>query len=219
MSSDSLAALERTAVEYLQLQLGEHAPRYLTHELSIHERPLEGEGAVEVFSFPFDPAGKEGCGPGEMRFFVVVGATEPNYFPGYGLQPDEAYSMHIGTRFMLEMGISRIDSTQEDAIDHELMRELVRGTNPTATLEHEELVARFRCVEQTFAIYRLRISGLSAMLICGDITPGYYSLTDYPPQVTLRLHLGNLIRQEAREEQRAAEVATRKEQLGKTGTR
>ena len=45
------------------------------------------------------------AGTGPVDYYVVVGLTEPNYYPAGGLEADDAFVLHLGTRFMLVMGI------------------------------------------------------------------------------------------------------------------
>jgi hypothetical protein len=59
------------------------------------------------------------------------------------------------------------------------------------------------------AIYRLRVGGLEVYGCGADCPPGFYPLTPHPPQVVLRLHLGQVIRHEARAEAQRAEHARR----------
>ena len=66
------------------------------------------------------------------------------------------------------------------------------------------MAALFQCEERLFAVYRLTLNGAeTAYFMGGDCPPGFYRLTEHPPQVALRLHLGKLIRAEARAEKRA----------------
>jgi len=91
------------ALEYLAGQLRDAAPKRLGPPAFFPRNPLESEGPCLVFSFIADRAGQGG----EMHY-VVVGQTEPNYYPAYGLDADEAFALHIGTRFMLVLQIAQV---------------------------------------------------------------------------------------------------------------
>jgi hypothetical protein len=192
--------LESVARDYLALQLGGRAPERLVPVATFSERPLAGEGPVTIFCFDL-PAGTPGTpafGGRDPRHYVVVGQTVPNYFPSYGLDADDAYSLHIGTRFMLEMQISRAEPTDEPPGARETLRKFVQGCNPRAAIGPDELMMLFRCEDRLFAVYRVAVVGRRLYCMGGDLPPGFYDLADHPPQVALRLHLGKLIREEAR---------------------
>ncbi|MFQ5806671.1 MAG: hypothetical protein ACE5I3_09495, partial [Phycisphaerae bacterium] len=131
------------------------------------------------------------------KHYVAVGETEPNFFPAYGLSPDDAYSFHVGTRFALEMGLQMVDASLEPPGARPLLRAAVRSYAAGAKLEKEELAALFRCEEGLFAVYRLTLDGQDVYCMGADCPPGFYRMTAQPPQVALRLHLGKLIRAEA----------------------
>jgi hypothetical protein len=187
----------KAAGEYLSAQLGQRSPHELKLVETFREQPLEGEGPVALFTFdcPGDPDRA-----GDTRHYVVVGQTTPNYFPAYGLGPDDAYSFHVGTHFMLEMGVSIADAQLEPADAREHLRALLAACNPGVPVEHEELAGLFRCQERLFAVYRVTLGGQDVYCMGADCPPGFYKLTGHPPQVALRLHLGKLIRAEARRE-------------------
>ncbi len=187
----------KAAGEYLRAQLGQRAPHELKLVETFREQPLAGEGPVALFTFDcLDGLGRVA----DPRHYVVVGQTTPNYFPAYGLGPDDAYSFHIGTRFMLEMGVSVADARFEPADARESLRALLAACNPGVPIEREELAGLFRCQERLFAVYRVTLGGQDVYCMGADCPPGFYELTDYPPQIALRLHLGQLIRAEARHE-------------------
>src|SRR5262245_47986993 len=91
--------LHAAAGAYLAGQLPGREVTGLALAGAFNEQTLAGEGAAAVFSFELRPG--PGCQDSRpARHYVVVGETVPNYFPAYGLSPDDAYSLHIGTRFM-----------------------------------------------------------------------------------------------------------------------
>ncbi len=199
---------ETAAREYLAAALGERAPRVLRAEGEIAESPLDGEGEVSIFAFDLVVGACEGAHPasGARPHRVVVGRTVPNYYPSFGLNLDDAYSLHVGTRFMLEMQIERVEPGEEPAGAREQVAGYVRGTNPRATLDDAQLAGLFRCDDKLFAVYKLIISGQPVYCMGADCPPGFYQLTQHPPQVALRLHLGKLIRFEARRPAREEEA-------------
>lgn len=203
MSPLDVRETERDALHYLREQLGPRAPEYLTLEGEFAEAPLEGEGATMVFSFFLDIPGA-GCDAGRRKHFVAAGQTQANYFPDFAFDAGDAYSFHIGTRFMLAMGIARLEPENEPPGARELLRRCIENCAPGADLETVELAALFRCGEEDFAVYRVRVGGKDYYALGADCPPGFYEKTDCPPQTVLRLHLGKLIRAEARQDPAAS---------------
>ncbi len=189
------------ALAYLQQELGPRAPQQVERAGAFDEAILAGEGAVTIFAFELAPeGGAKLCGAGyDPRHYVVVGDTTPNYFPAFGLDADDAYSLHLGTRFMLEMQISRAEAADEPPALREEMRSFAQGCNPLARLAALELAGLFRCEDQLYSVYRLNLDGVDVYGVGGDLPPGFYQLAQHPPQVALRLHLGKLLRTEAAE--------------------
>lgn len=192
-----LKSLETAAAAYLKQQLGPRAPSELTFAGVFNESPLETEGEVALFAFELAPSGPAATCAGDPRHFVVVGQTSPNYFPAYDLAPSDAYSLHLGTRFLLEMGLERIDISEEREQHRAAIREFVQGCNPQATVGGDELVLLFRAEEQHFAVYRVLIESVAYFCMGGDLPHGFYPAEKHPPQAFLRLHLGRVIREEA----------------------
>lgn len=184
----------------LNRQLGPRAPRDVALVGVFDEQPLEGEGRTALFAFDLPPE-TDHC-PSSARHFIAVGQTTPSCFPSYGFDAEDAYSFHVGTRFMVEMRISKIDEGQEPATARDEMRRFVLGCNPTARIESDHLAALFALDDQMLAVYRVTLSGQSVYVLGADCPPGFYQLVQHPPQVALRLHLGKLIRAEAEAERR-----------------
>lgn len=209
MSGTGIAESQRDALRYLHEQLGDRAPAALCFEGQFDESPLDGEGRTSLFSFTLDaPAAASGCGDNSAhgRHYVVVGHTESNYFPGYELGPDDAYSFHVGTRFMLELSLQRVDVSLEPPGARDELRRFVQQYAFGARVEREELAALFRCDEGYFAVYRLALDGQDVYCLGADCPPGFYRMTQHPPQAALRLHLGKQIRAEARRARAAGET-------------
>lgn len=197
----NLEAWEHAAREYLAAQLQRRAPQRLQFLAAFDEQPLEGEGAVGLFEFEIAPASAAGvCAASDTRHYVVVGQTEPNYSPSFGLEADDAYSLHIGTRFMLTVGVQRLEPKEEPPALRDDVLRFIQGCNPHVEVQSIECELLLRCEEQWFAVYRVRLGGTDVRVVGGDLPTGFYDLADRPPQVVLRLHLGKLIRVEAREE-------------------
>jgi hypothetical protein len=208
MSSADMAAAERDALAYLQRELGPRAPQRLALVGEFDERPLEGEGPTRVFAFEIRAAAGIASGVGpcggseEAKHYVAAGQTEPNYFPAYGMSADDAYSFHVGTRYMVEMGIQRVDGAYEPPGARAAAERIAVAHAAGRPVVQSELAGLFRCEDQYFAVYRMLIGELDVYCMGGDCPTGFYELTKYPPQMALRLHLGKVIRSEAREEQR-----------------
>ena len=111
-NENNLGQWQAYALGYLREQLKDAAPSELSNPRLFERSPLEGEGATVVFEFVADVGGR-----GAERHFVVVGLTEPNYYPAYGLDADEAFSLHLGTRFMLLIGVAQCDPNEPGGYD------------------------------------------------------------------------------------------------------
>jgi hypothetical protein len=199
VSQPDLRRIEADAIAYLREHLADRAPQYLVLEGEYAESPLEGEGRTYVFSFDL-PAGpgiaSAACDTYEPKHYVVVGETTPNFFPAYGLSADDAYSFHVGTRFMLEMELKKVGDEFEPPDARHLLRTVLANVAPGAVVQDEKLAALFRCEEGYYAVYRLKLNEDEVFALGADCPPGFYKLTRYPPQTALRLHLGKLIRAE-----------------------
>lgn len=196
-------ALRAAALAYLRDQLGPRAPTMLAFAGVFDERPLDGEGRTALFSFELPgPTGQPGdrCDSSQHGHYVAIGDTTPNYFPAYRFTADEAYEFHLGTRFMLTMGVSKIDTADEPPGARERLRGLASAYSPDATLGPIEIAGLFRCEDDYFAVYRVEIDGEPYFSLGADCPPGFYRLTEFPPQTTLRLHLGTIIRHETSSE-------------------
>lgn len=198
LNSDQQAQLQQQARTYLQEQLGPRAPQWLRLAGMFDERPLDGEGVVGVFAFDLapTPGAAEHAGDYDPRHYVVAGETELNYYPQAGLAADEIYSVHLGTRFMLTLGAAGMPPAEEPPGAREALKAVLRGMAPDAELADVTLAALFRCGEQVFAVYRLRVNDEEVFAFGADCPPGFYRHTDLSPPVVLRLHLGQVIRQE-----------------------
>jgi hypothetical protein len=202
------AEARRLAQAYLNEQLGSRAPLTMELAASFNEAPLDNQGQAFVFSFDLSggasshaPSNVENAGCAPQRHFVVAGDTQPNYFPAYAFDADDGYSYHIGTSFLLEMGVQRVQMDEPPGARERLMRFLLTYAR-AEQLGEIRVAAIFACQEQFFVIYDVRIDADRFYCMGCDCPPGCYALTRFPPQVALRLHLGKLIRAEARTEKR-----------------
>lgn len=204
MTDTDRETLKSTALAYLREQLGARAPAELNFESAFDESPLETEGPTALFSFHLAPQ-NEHCGDEAMRHYVAVGQTSPNYLPAYELAPDDAYSLHIGTVFMLEVGISIAPADSAPPGAAESVAGFVAREAPQTRIDEIEQLAVFRAEDVYFGVFRARIDDRPTLCVGAlpfdrgnqSATPGFYERTDLPPQVALRLHLGKLIRNEA----------------------
>jgi hypothetical protein len=188
--------------EYLRSALGDRLPSELRPVQAFDEHPLDGEGPVGLFTFDLpvgDPVLRR-LPTADPAHYLVAGQTDPNYFPTYGLSPDQGYSLHIGTRFMLVLGISLAETPGDLTPVRAALEDVALGCNPGRSTESLEPVAVYRADQQQFAAFRLRMGSQEFYAIGGDCPPGFYELTNLPTAVVLRLHLGQLIRAEARAE-------------------
>lgn len=187
------------ALRYLRTELGEFSPDAVRFEAEFEERALEGEGRVSIFSFE-TRIGGESCTDELRRFYVVAGETETNYFPAYVFDAEDAYSFHIGTIFMLKMPVSRIADEEEPPGARDAIQNLIRAYihANASDIGPPRVASVFRCQEAVFVVYCVEIGGRPVYAMGGDCPPGFYSLTEFPPQTALRLHLGKVIREEAR---------------------
>ncbi|MBK8913860.1 MAG: hypothetical protein IPM64_04520 [Phycisphaerales bacterium] len=145
------------------------------------------------------------CAAGAIPHYVAVGGEFPNYFPAYGLDADEAFSLYIGTVFMLEMSVTRADPDVEPPGAAASVFGFAVRQAPGIRVERVELEALFRTEDVYFGVYSaivqdrpMRCVGALPFDIANQsATPGFYDRIDLPAPVLLRLHFGKLIRQEA----------------------
>ncbi len=181
------------ALAYLREQMGGTAPTRHGEPTLFPTSPLEGEGSAVVFPFTADRAGH-----GAEAYYVVVGRTESNYYPGYGLEAEEAYCLHLGTRFMLVMGVAQASEGTGGAYDaYADARAIADRVAPDKPLEQVRVLAMFDVDEQFHAVLRCRLAGEELYLMGRDAPPGFLRRVDLPPQVVYRLHIGHVLRNEA----------------------
>lgn len=192
----------RFAQAYLAEQFQADAPASLGGAAIFEASPLEGEGPTIVFDF----VASRGAAIDE-RFYVVVGRTEPNYYPAFGLSHEEAFCLHLGTRFMLVLGVARRpvahgDATRRAADRHDFdpereARAVVNRVSPDAVIEDLQMAAAFDVEGRTYAVLRATVDGRATYIFAGDAPPGFEERTALPPHVAFRLHLGRVLRLES----------------------
>lgn len=182
---------EQMALDYLNAVLREDAPASLTPVAAFDESPLEGEGKVTVFAFNARIGGNE-----DEPYYVVAGQTVANYYPQWGLDADQIYSLHLGTRFMLVVEVQQLPTTELPADLERQVHEAVGGIVPGAAVTEFQLVAAFQAEAQKHAVCRARIDGEDVYIMAADLPIGLYRETHLPPHVVYRWHLGSVIRME-----------------------
>ncbi|MBI5763474.1 MAG: hypothetical protein HZA51_08120 [Planctomycetes bacterium] len=188
----SLDAWRAYALVYLAEAIRESAPNALGSATIFPHSPLEGEGAVVVFEFEAERSSLDA-----KRFFVVVGKTEANYYPGYDLTSDEAFSLHLGTRFMLVMGIGQAPPEQLATFDAAVAaKAVVNRISPELTVVDARVAAAFDVDGELHAIVSCRIGGRDVYVMAGDAPPGIHERVALPPQVVYRMHVGQVLRNE-----------------------
>lgn len=188
----SLDAWRAYALAYLAEALRESAPNALGSATIFSRSPLEGEGAVVVFEFEAERSSLDA-----KRFYAVVGRTEPNYYPAYDLTSDEAFSLHLGTRFMLVLGIGQAAAERVATFDASAAaKAVVERVSPELTIRDARVAAAFDVDGELHAIVFCDIEGREAFVISGDAPPGIYERVTLPPQVVYRMHLGQVLRNE-----------------------
>jgi len=182
------------ALDYLREQLREAAPTELGAATIFEHSPLEGEGPTVLFEFQ----AKRGASQPE-RYFAAVGQTEPNYYPAYGLDADEAYSLHLGTRFMLVMGVAQCEPPDGEKYDPmKDARAVVDRVAPSAPVEGLAVAACFDVGGLRHVVLRGKVAGQEVYIMAGDAPAGFSRHVELPPPVAYRLHLGTVLRSEPR---------------------
>lgn len=182
---------EQMALDYLRAVLGEDAPRSVAPVATFDEAPLAGEGKVTVFAFQAGLGGN----PDEL-FYVVAGQTVANYYPQWGLDADQIYSVHLGTRFMLVVEVQQLPVDRLPADLPAELRQSLADYLPGEPVEEIVPLATFTAEGQTHAVCRARIGGEEVYVMGADLPLGMYKETHLPAHVTYRWHLGNIIRLE-----------------------
>jgi len=177
------------ALRFLQTQLRDRAPTVLDGPWVFDVSPLEGEGPTVLFQFRMALADR----PAEPHW-VVVGRTEPNYYPGAGLDVESAYALHLGTRFMLTLGIGIARAERWAGLDPTAaVRFHVDRVAPGVLVEDARLAVAFELEDQLHAIIACRIGGQAAYVFAADAPPGFSTQIHLAPHLAYRIHLGRVL--------------------------
>jgi hypothetical protein len=151
--------------------------------------PLADEGAVVIFPFKAAKGGQR-----VESYFVAVGETEPNYYPAYELNPEQAFCLHLGTRFMLVMGVASVQVTPEDGYDPvRNAAEIVSRVLPESRIEAAQVAAMFDVNGEMHAVLRATLEDKEVYIMGRDAPWGFSDRTDLPAPVAYRLHLGHVL--------------------------
>lgn len=188
-SPDNIDSWRELALSYLAGQLRDDAPKSLGQPTLFPWSPLEGEGTIVIFPF----RALHGAAADE-DYYVVVGRTEPNYYPAYGLSPEDAFHLHLGTRFMLVLGVAQRSPRPEDDFDmHRDARMIVDRVAPGEPIEDLSLEAAFDVEGQLHAVLRCRIRGAAVYIMAAHAPMGFSTHSELPPQVAYRIHIGRAL--------------------------
>jgi hypothetical protein len=161
-------------------------------EVTIFPRsPLDGEGATALFAFESSRGSET-----PEDYYVAVGQTEPNYYAAAGLDAEDVFSLHVGTRFMLVMGVAQSPVVDETYDAYQDARTVCDRVAPRASLEDVQVAATFDVEGQMHRVLRARFGGDAIYLFAGDAPWGFSRRVDLPPHVVYRLHLGRVLRAE-----------------------
>lgn len=194
----SLDAWRIFALTYLREHFGDTTPSALNDHRLFPSSPLDGDGATVLFRFDADRAGD-----GPQPYYVAVGLTESNYYDGTAIDFEEAFSLHLGTRFMLVLGVAQIPDAPEslgpDDQPYDLERDarlIVDRVAPDASLEKIELAALFDVAGERHAVIRALVAGAPVYIMGRDAPMGFSQRTDLPAPVAYRIHIGTVLQQE-----------------------
>lgn len=186
------------ALDFLRDHFREATPTTLGEHQLFPTSPLDGDGATFIFRFSADRSGK-----GLENYIVAVGQTEPNYYADEGYEFEDAFDLHLGTRFMLVLGVAQVHEpdiiTGPDDKPYDVekdARHIVNRVSPDARLDKIELAALFDVAGQYFAVIRLLLDGQPVYVMGRDAPFGFSNRADLAPQVVLRLHLGRALQLE-----------------------
>lgn len=212
---ESLEAWRDYADRWLAGALGPLAAPQLDETSHFAVSPLDGDGPCVMIPFSAQPGGRT-----RESYFAVVGRTEPNYYPRWGLSADEAFRLHVGTRFMLVVGVGQTSDERTagfnptEAVAH-LVAQIAPGQKPSEA----RLVVMFDVGGDRHAVCRARIGSEEAYVFCGDAPPGFSRRVDLAPHVAYRLHLGALLLYEAEQDARDARQTAQRGPTGRDATR
>jgi hypothetical protein len=193
-SVGSIPQWRSAAESFLRAELPAAARPRLTGDPSLWQSPLEGEGSIIIW--PFEARLRDDREA--ESFYVVVGQTAPNYYPAYGLSPEEAFWLHLGTRFMLTVAVARASDADCAGFDAQgAARAIVDRVAPGEVIEDAKVAAAFDAEGQRHVVIACTIAGEPVYVFAGALVPGFSRRRDLPAPVAYRMHLGRLLRAEA----------------------
>jgi len=175
------------ALAYLRSVMRDRAPEQLGECRIFETSPLDGEGPTALFEFTIPSASAE-----QQRHFVAVGQTEPNYYPALDLSFDDAFALHLGTRFMLVMQVGVATSAGELDVAR-AVQSLIDSVRPNEPVSDVELAASFDVDGQFHGVARCRIRNQSVYVFIGQAPAGFSTSIHHPAQVAYRIHLGRAL--------------------------
>ncbi len=179
------------ALAYLRQELGPRAPHTLGPAAYFDASALDDDGPVVIFPF-VTPVGDE-----QPEHCVVVGRTVPNYYPRWTLTLDEAFRVHLGTRFMLVVGVAQAPDADRNSYDPAAdLNSLVSQLYPGEKVENPAVAAMFKVGDELHAVCHSRNAGEDVYARTRACPPGFYRRTELPPHVVYRMHLGSLLLRE-----------------------
>ncbi len=192
VNNEMIETWRAEALQYLREHLRERAPAQLGPHHIFDKSPLEGEGPVVLFEFTpaIEPRGPE-------QFFVAVGQTELNYYAAQDLSPDDMFALHLGTRFMLVLGVAIRPEPDSATFDlSKAVCDLVWSIRPEEPVTDVEWAAAFDVEGSLHGVARFRSGDQAAYAFIGDAPPGFSTRIDISPQVAYRIHLGRTLMEE-----------------------
>lgn len=182
------------ALAYLRQVLASRAPAQLGRHHVFETSPLEGEGPIALFEFELPSA----ANPHE-RYFVAVGQTEPNYYAALDLSPEDMFALHLGTRFMLVLGVALMPNPDHAGFDLEkAVRDLVWSIRHGEPIGDVTWAAAFDVEGQMHGVARCRVGQDPVYAFVADAPPGFSTQVDIAPQTAYRIHIGRALLAESR---------------------
>jgi hypothetical protein len=186
--------LYQRAVEYLRLEFAPEREFSLTLVKETEKHPLHGPGVNEVYTFN----SAQGVNTSMAYYLVAARPGAVNYYPLWGLSPDDIWAVHVASEFYLSMGVEPLPATtQERRFRHEA-EDLVRRQwgSPNSASPVLEQVFRLKPVQgyagEYHAVGKLTHGKERWAFVVGDVAHALYPL-DIPSHAVWRLHLGRQI--------------------------
>lgn len=180
--------------DYLRVELDLGSELSLTLVKQFDTHPLHGPGVGEVYTF----SSALGADTAMPYFAVVASAGPTNYYPCWGLTPEDIWAVHIATEFYLFMGVESLPASTEYERFAEEASALVRSQLQTDPIGPPlvETVYRLKAVEdypeEYHAVGKVTHSKGTSSFVVGDIEHELFP-PQLPGHVVWRLHFGRQI--------------------------